>query len=94
MSNLSVLSRTLERIISGQVIVYLTAADLLPLHQSAYRKGNSTEMALLKVCADLIEAMNQGNHVLLGLLDLSAAFDTVDQDFFIERLSRSYGIQI
>ena len=93
MSNLSVLSKTPERIISGQVIAYLTAADLLPLHQSAYRKGHSTETALLKVCADLIEAMDQGNHVLLGLLNLSAAFDTVDQDILIERLSRSYGIR-
>ena len=75
------------------MVAYLTAADLLPLHQSAYRKGHSTETALLKVCADLIEAMDQGNHVLLGLLDLSAAFDTVDQDILIERLSRSYGIR-
>ena len=88
-SNLSVLSKTLEIIISGQVVSYLTAADLLPLHQSAYRKGRSTETALLKVCADLIEAMGRGNHVRLGLLDLSAAFDMVNQDILIERLSRS-----
>lgn len=80
-------------IISRQMIDYLTNAGLLPLHQSAYRKYHSTETALLKVCADLIEAMDSGNHVLLGLLDLSAAFDTVDQDILIERLSRSYGVQ-
>ena len=93
-SNLSVLSKTLERIISGQVIAYLTVADLLPLHQSAYRRGNATETALLKVCADLIEAiMDQGNLVLLGQLDLSATLDTVDQDIIIKRLSRSYGIR-
>ena len=47
----------------------------------------------MKVCADLIEAMDQGNHVLLGLLDFSAAFDTVDQDILIECLSRSYVIR-
>jgi hypothetical protein len=47
----------------------------------------------LEVCADLIEAMDQGNHVLLELLDLSAAFDTVGQDILIDRLSRSYGIR-
>jgi len=54
---------------------------------------SSTETTLLKVCADLIEAMDQGNHVLLGLLALSAAFDTVEQDILIERLSRSFGIR-
>jgi ribonucleases P/MRP protein subunit RPP40 len=47
----------------------------------------------LKVCADLIEVMDQGSHTLLRLLDLSAVFDTVDQDILIERLPRFYGIR-
>ena len=59
---------------------YLSAAGLLPRHQSAYRKGHSTEMALVKVCSDLIGMMDSGEHALLALLDLSSAFDTVDHD--------------
>ena len=35
----------------------------------------------------LIEAIDAGDHALLGLLDLSAAFDTVDHDVLVERLA-------
>src|SRR6218665_3849591 len=70
----------LSRVVSVQFTEYLSSAGLLPVHQSAYRKFHSTETALLKVVTDLIEAIDAGDHALLGLLDLSAAFDTVDHD--------------
>src|SRR6218665_3256368 len=40
----------------------------------------------------LIEAIDAGDHAPLGLLNLSAAFDTVDHDVLAERLWRTYGI--
>jgi len=67
---------------------HLDAAGLMPTMQSAYRKGHSTETALAKVCFDIITAMDKGHHVL----DLLAAFDTVDHDILLGRLSRSFSV--
>src|SRR6218665_1381906 len=72
---------------------YLSSAGLLPVHQSAYRRFHLTETALLKVVTDITEAIDAGDHALLGLLDLSAAFDTVDHDVLADHLSRTYGIR-
>ena len=48
-------------------------------NQAAYRVGHSTESALLKVDPDLPHALDK-QVTCLVLLDLSAAFDTVDLD--------------
>ena len=42
--------------------------------------------------ADILTALDSGNIVLLTLLDMSAAFDTVDHDTLLRRLSTSYGL--
>ena len=66
--------------------------DLLPEHQSAYRSCHSTESALLKVTSDALLAADQGKLTLLGMLDMSAAFDCVDHIILIHRLNASFGI--
>ena len=71
----------------------MTYNKLYPLLQSAYRKNHSTETALLKVKNDLLLAMNKGHVSLLVLLDLSAAFDTVDYDILMRRLSTKIGLK-
>ena len=65
---------------------------LYPTLQSAYRKGHSTETALLKVQNDILMNMNCKHVTLLVLLDLSAAFDTVDHDILLARLKSIVGI--
>ena len=54
--------------------------------QSAYKPGHSTETSLLKIKNDIDSALDRGQGVLLLLLDLSAAFDSLDHDVLIERL--------
>jgi hypothetical protein len=91
-SNLSVLSKLLERLVARQLIDYLTAFKLLPELQSAYRAHHSTETAVLKVLGDILQAIDSGDLAALTLLDLSAAFDTVDHQILLRRLQKSYGI--
>ena len=60
--------------------------------QSAYRVGHSTETALIKVKADILNAIDNKEVVCLVLLDLLAAFDTVDHQILLERLKIMFGL--
>ena len=91
-SNLSVLSKLLERLVVRQLVNYLTSADLLPSLQSGFRAGHSTETAVLRVLSDILHAVDCGDVAALVLLDLSAAFDTVDHDILLQRLQVTFGI--
>ena len=61
--------------------------------QSAYREHHSTERVLLKVKNDILMNMDIGHVRLPVLLDLRAAFDTVDHDIFIHRLQSLLGLR-
>lgn len=60
--------------------------------QSAYKSHHSTETALLKVQSDLLMFLDKGCSAFLVLLDLSAAFDTIDHAILLSRLHTRYGI--
>ena len=59
----------------------------------SYRAGHSAEAALIKVISDIIDDANGQQVTLLGLLDMSAAFDTVDHDIFLHRLETTVYIR-
>ena len=91
-SNLSVLSKLLERLVARQLVDYLKSAELFPLYQSAYRLNHSTETAVLHVLSEILTAADRGDFSAIVLLDLSAAFDTVDHEVLLKRLDLSYGV--
>ena len=91
-SGLPFLSKLLERVVNERLLAHLGTNQLLPEHQSAYRRSHSTKTAFLKVTSDVLLAADRGMITLLGMLDLSAAFDCVDHDILTRRLRISYGI--
>ena len=92
MSNLPFLSKVLERIVARQLNDHLNKFQLFTRCQSAYRANHSTETALLRVHNDIMLALNKKKDVLLIMLDLSAAFDTIDHEILLHRLKFRFGI--
>ena len=57
-----------------------------------YLRGHSIETATIRVFSDLLDAVDRGDTAALVLLDLSAAFDTVDHEILLERLRVTFGV--
>ena len=91
-SNLPFLSKIIEKAAVQQMNQHMTENDLHESNQSAYRKNHSTETALLKIFNDILCAVDSKQCVLLVLLDLSAAFDTVEHSILFQRMEQSFGI--
>ena len=91
-SNLQFVSKLTERVVANQIQCHMIKNNLFPQLQSAYRSHHSTETALLKVKNDLLMNMNKGQVSLLVLLDLSAAFDTVDHRILLKTLQTKLGV--
>ena len=72
--------------------ISIIATLIMALFQSAYRAGHSTETALTRVHNDVLRAIDDGQCVILVLLDLSSAFNTVDHSILSNRLNRCFGI--
>ena len=92
MQNLSFLSKVIERVVAQQLTGLMRESNLHEQMQSAYRQNHSTETALLKVHSDILSAVDNGCVVVLVLLDLTAAFDTIDHGILLRRLSHRFGV--
>ena len=90
--NLPFVSKILERVVLLQLQSHLCANSLLEIRQSTYRKYHSTEIAVLNVLEGLLTKSDQQLVSILSLLDLSAAFDTLDHAILLRRLESTFGI--
>ena len=91
-ANLSFISKIIEKAIATQIHSHLINNDIVDNFQSAYRMGHSCETALLRVYNDIVTTIGRGNGAMLVLLDLSAAFDTIDHDNLFCILEKYVGI--
>ena len=80
-------SKVCERIVLDQVNSYLTENKLLTSHQRGNKKSHSTETLNILVTDNILEAMNDKKITALVLLDLSKAFDSINHEKLLEKLS-------
>ncbi len=86
-SLLPFIAKTLEQVVFNQVSLFLSQNNKLDPKQSGFRSGHSTETALLSVTEALRMAKADSKSSVLILLDLSAAFDTVNHQILLSTLS-------
>ncbi len=91
-SNLPFIGKIIEKVVFNQLNNYLNSNGYLDNFQSGFRVHHSTETALIKIINDIRFNSDSGKISVLVLLDLSAAFDTVDHNILLERLENWVGL--
>ena len=91
-TNLVIISKLIERVVQVRLEEHMVKNELLTSKNYAYVKKHSTELLLLKVVNDLYRSFDQNMPSVVILLDLSAAFDTVDHNKLLDILENDIGI--
>ena len=91
-SNLKVVSKLVEKAVAIQLTDHVMSHRLGETFQSVYKNFHSTETALVRIQNDILCAIDNFESVILLLLDLSAAFDTVDHSILLSRLHDRFGV--
>ena len=90
--NLQFTGKLIERAVTKQLTKHIADHNLMEPMQSAYQANHSTQSTLVCVKADIFASMDKQEVICLVLLDLSAAFDTVDHSILLQRLKGIFGI--
>ena len=85
-SQLPIFSKILERIVVHQINKFISLNSSHDLLQSAFRKGHSTETAILHILNNIYTKVSPSLCCQMVLLDLSCAFDSLRHDILISRL--------
>lgn len=86
-SKLCCLAKVLETLANHQLRAFLDSHNILQSNQSGFRPGHSTVTATSLVVNDILNDLDTRQHCAALFIDLSKAFDTVDHDILLTKLS-------
>ena len=82
-----ILSKVMERAVFQQTMTYLVNNSLLNPSHHAYRSNHSTTTAMIEMMDTWTQAVDSGEMAGVCMLDMSAAFDVVDHDILLQKMS-------
>ena len=85
-SNLSEISKIFERLVFTQLSEYLNENNLMDPYQTGFRRGHSTQTALIKLCDDVRASVENRKVTILVMFDFSKAFDMVPHKLLLRKL--------
>ena len=91
-SILPVVSKVFEREVFNQVYRYLCDNSLLSRFQSGFRPKHSTLSALIQMCDDWLQNMDNGNLNCVVFLDVKKAFDSINHEILLNKMHEYFGI--
>ena len=91
-SVLPTFSKLLEKIVNKRLISFMNSHNILYPFQFGFRKGHSTEHALIHTMSEIVNTLDNGNFALSLFMDFSKAFDVVSHQILLSKLQH-YGIR-
>ena len=85
-------SKVLERVMYNRLYTFLIENNILYDKQFGFQKENSTQHAILQLTNQILQSFEQNKFTIGVFIDLSKAFDTVDHNILLRKLS-IYGIK-
>ena len=85
------MSKIFEYVIFHQLFDYMSINNLITIEQFGFRTGHSTELAAIQLVHHLTKQMDMGGVPTNIYIDLSKAFDTLDNSILLAKLNY-YGV--
>ena len=92
-SNLCVINKLLENAVARRLLAHLEENNHTPGRHHEFERFHFMETAILRTLSDMINAIEFHNLTLLAILDMIAAFDTVDHDILNQMLNLSFCVR-